>query len=97
MPNIFCALPIDTVAHARRWVTSILAVIPWDLKAFLTPFRTEDFAPHLLCSVDSEGYFPYESDFGLLAFFAALWMPEMLATRPICSGAWSSSKPRPPS
>ena len=61
--------------------------MPWDLKAFLTPFRTDDVAPHLLCSVDSDGYFPYESDFGLLAFFAALLMPEMLASRPICSAS----------
>ena len=80
MPNIFCALPIDTVAVARRWVTWIFAVTPCDLKAFTTPFRTDDLAPHLLCSVESEGYFPYESDFGLLAFFAALWMPELFAT-----------------
>ena len=58
---------------------------PWDLNAFLTPFRTEDFAPHLLCNVDSDGYFPYESEFGSLAFFAALWMPEMSASRPICN------------
>ncbi len=62
-----------------------MAVTPWDLKAFSTAFRTDDVAPHLLCSVDSEGYFPYESDFGLLAFFAALLMPEMSASRPICN------------
>ena len=73
------------VALARRWVTSILAVIPWDLKAFLTPFRTDDVAPNLLCKLDSDRYFPYESDFGLLADFVALCMPEMLASRPICS------------
>ena len=71
------------VALARRWVTSILAVIPWALKAFFTPFRTDEVAPNLLCSLDSDRYFPYESDSGLLADFSALWRPEMFASRPI--------------
>ena len=45
-------------------------MIPWDLKAFFTPFRTDEVAPNLLCSLDSDRYFPYESDSGLLADFA---------------------------
>jgi len=43
----------DELVAGRR-----LAVTPCDLKAFTTAFRFEDVAPHLLCSVDSEGYFP---------------------------------------
>ena len=51
----------------------------------MTPFRTDDFAPYLLSSFDSDRYFPYESDPGLLKYFAAFCMPELLATRPIWS------------
>ena len=58
MPNIDCALPIDTVAVARRWVTSTFAVTPCFLNALTTALRFDDEAPYLLASVDSDGYLP---------------------------------------
>src|SRR5215210_2487505 len=76
VPNIFCALPTLTVALTRRWVTSTVAVMPFDLKVLTTDFRFDDDAPYLLWSVDSDGYFPYEEDAGLLADLSALCMPD---------------------
>ena len=55
----------------------------WDLKAFTTPLRTDDVAPYLLARLDSERYFPYDDDDGLLADFAFFWMPELFAISPI--------------
>ena len=71
MPNSFCALPIETVALTRRCVTSTFALTLCFLNAFTTPLRFDDDAPYLLCSVDSDGYLPYELDLGLLAAFTA--------------------------
>src|SRR3954451_1816934 len=45
VPKCFCALPIVIVAVARRWVTSIVAVTPNDLKALTTALRADDGAP----------------------------------------------------
>src|SRR5690242_17131606 len=74
-----------TVAVTRRWVTSTVAVIPFDLNALTTPLRFDEEAPYLLCSVESDGYFPYDEDAGLLADLTALCRPDWLAIRPICS------------
>ena len=71
------------MALTRRWVTSTVAVMPCDLKAFLTALRFADVAPYLLWSFERERYFPYEDDEGLLADFAAFCTPELFATRPI--------------
>ena len=67
VPNSFFALPIETVAVARRCVTSIVAFTLCFLNALTTPLRFDDDAPYLLCSVDRDGYFPYELDDGLLS------------------------------
>ena len=58
MPNIFWAFLMLIVALTRRWVTSTFAVMPYFLNALTTALRREDDAPYLLCSVDSDGYFP---------------------------------------
>ena len=58
------------VALARRWVTSTVALTSFDVNAFTTLLRTDDVAPYLLARSDSERYFPYEDDVGLLADFA---------------------------
>lgn len=58
VPNILCAFLMLIVALTRRWVTSTLAVMPYCFNAFTTSLRREEDAPYLLCSVDSDGYFP---------------------------------------
>ena len=50
--------------------------------------RFDDDAPYLLWSVDSDGYFPYELDDGLLADLTALCRPDWFAIRPSCSGSF---------
>src|SRR5215217_477555 len=87
VPNIFCALPIVTVAVTRRCVTSTVALTLCFLNALTTPLRFDDEAPYLLCSVDSDGYLPYELDEGLLADLTAFWRPDWFASRP----TWSVS------
>ncbi len=83
VPNIFCALPTDSVALTRRWVTSTVALTLFDLKAFTTALRLDELAPYLLWSLDNERYLPYDDDDGLLADFAAFCTPELFATSPI--------------
>jgi len=78
-------LPIETVALARRWVTSTVAVIPEDLNALTTALRFDEGAPYLLCSFDNDGYLPYDEDAGLLPDLIALWIPDWFAMKPICS------------
>ena len=87
MPNSFCALPIDTVALTRRWVTSTVAVTFWALNALTTALRFDDEAPYLLASVDSDGYLPYDEEAGLLAALIAFWIPDWSATSPTCSSS----------
>ena len=70
VPNIFCALPTDTVALARRCVTSTWARTFRGLKALSTPLRTDDVAPYLPARSVRERYLPYADDAGLLADFA---------------------------
>ena len=78
-------MPIGTVAVARRWVTSIVALTLCFLNAFTTPLRFDDEAPYLLCSVDNDGYFPYELDAGFEAALTAFWSPDWFAINPSCN------------
>ena len=57
-PKSFCAFLTLTVTNARRCVTSMWAVLPYCLKALITPLRFDEDAPYLLCSVDIERYLP---------------------------------------
>ena len=66
-------------------MTSTVALTLCFLNALTTPLRFDDEAPYLLCSVDSDGYFPYELEDGLLAALTAFWSPDWFAIRPICS------------
>src|SRR4051794_11803005 len=56
--NIFWAVPIVIVATTRRWNSSMVVETLYFENAPLTSLRREDEAPYVLCTVDSDGYFP---------------------------------------